>query len=214
MTTRIILADDHPVVSLGTRMVLESDGLTSVVATATSPDELLRLLGTTACDAVVTDYIMPSGQSMDGLGLLGQLQRRWPRMPVLVMTALSNPAILLSIHAFGVRALVHKADVQEELTFAVRAVLRGKVYLSESVRARMSSNVMADPSAKPESMLSPKEAEVLRLFASGRTVSVIAGQLHRSVKTISGQKNRAMAKLGLRSDVDIYTYARENGLIA
>ncbi|WP_199100540.1 response regulator transcription factor [Dyella sp. ASV21] len=214
MTTRIILADDHPVVSLGARAVLESDGLTSVVATATSPEELLHVLTTTPCDAVVTDYIMPSARAMDGMGLLGQLQRRWPYMPVLVMTALSNPAILQYIHASGVRALVHKSDVHGELSYAVRAVLRGKIYLSQCVREQINGDVMSDTPMQPGKMLSPREAEVLRLFASGRTVSDIAGQLHRSVKTVSGQKNRAMTKLGLRSDVDIYTYARESGLLA
>ncbi|WP_430389238.1 response regulator [Dyella sp. 20L07] len=214
MATRIILADDHPIVSSGTRMLLERDSSLQVVAVAASPDELLGALDAHECDLVITDYIMPAGNTADGLGLLGLMQRRWPKLPVVVMTSLSNPAILRSIQTSGVRALINKADALGELPAALRAVSRGKVYLSKSVRELLDDGLVAAAAPTVTKVLSPKEAEVLRLFASGFTVTDIAKQLNRSVKTISGQKSEAMSKLGLRSDIDVYAYARENGLIA
>ena len=213
MTTRIILADDHPIVSSGTRMLLERDASMKVIAMAASPDELLHALDTNECDVVITDYIMPTGNATDGLGLLGLIQRRWPKLPVIVMTSLSNPAILRAIHASGIRALINKADALAELPAALRVVSRGKVYLSKSVRELLDEGLISAPDPVQTKALSPKEAEVLRLFASGFTVTDIAKQLNRSVKTISGQKSEAMSKLGLRSDIEIYAYARENGLI-
>ncbi len=67
---RVIIADDHPIVRIGQRVVIEAGGRCKVVGEADGPDELLRLLSTVACDVLVTDFAMPGGQQADGYGLL------------------------------------------------------------------------------------------------------------------------------------------------
>src|SRR4051812_32205384 len=94
MVLRTIIADDHPVVLMGTRAALEASGDIEVVAEAASGDELLELVATHPCDVVVTDFSMPGGRHGDGLCLLDLLQRRYPRLPIVVLTMLSNLAVL------------------------------------------------------------------------------------------------------------------------
>ncbi len=193
-------------------MLLESSSNVAVIADVGSPDELIRALERQSCDLVLTDFSMPGGQVADGLNMLGLIERRWPTLPIIVLTMVSNAGVLSSILATGVRGLLNKSDALTELALAVQAVSHDRYYVSTSIqRALDTTSSGAAAAARP--MLSKRETEVLRLFASGITVSDIATQLNRSVKTISRQKTDAMSKLGLRSDLDIYTYAREHGLV-
>jgi len=208
---QIVLADDHPIVSSGVRALLEQSPGFRVVAEATSPDELLRVLDSTPCNLVVTDFNMPGEQAADGLSLLQLLGRRWPELNIVVLTQLANPGVLNNIARLAnVRGVVSKSDAMKELPTAVTAATASRSYLSTTVRKQIES-VLGD-SADSTTMLSKREAEVMRLFALGHTVSEIARQLNRSVKTVSSQKVEAMRKLGVKSDLEFYAYAREHGL--
>jgi two-component system capsular synthesis response regulator RcsB len=211
VTLRIILADDHPIVLNGVRMLLESGMDVSVVASAQSPTELVNAIETTPCDLLITDFSMPGGQVADGLHMLGLISRRKPYLPIIVLTMVNNAGVLGSILTTGVRGLLSKSDALTELTLAVQAVSHDRDYVSTGIRKTLDASRSGGASAGTVA-LSKREVEVLRLFAGGLTVSEIASQLNRSVKTISRQKMDAMAKLGLKSDLDIYAYARENGL--
>ena len=211
MVFHIVLADDHPIVSSGVRALLEQSPGFRVVAEATSPDELLRVLDSTACQLVVTDFNMPGEHAADGLSLLQLLGRRWPDLSIVVLTQLANPGVLNNIARLGnVRGVVSKSDAMKELPTAVTAATAGRSYLSASVRKQI--ELTQGDSADSTPALSKREAEVMRLFALGHTVSEIARQLNRSVKTVSSQKVEAMRKLGVKSDLEFYAYAREHGL--
>ena len=211
MVFHIVLADDHPIVTSGVRALLEQSPGFRVVAEATSPDDLLRVLDSTACQLVVTDFNMPGEQAADGLSLLQLLGRRWPDLNIVVLTQLANPGVLNNIARLGnVRGVVSKSDAMKELPTAVTAATAGRSYLSASVRKQI--ELTQGDRADSTPALSKREAEVMRLFALGHTVSEIARQLNRSVKTVSSQKVEAMRKLGVKSDLEFYAYAREHGL--
>jgi two-component system, NarL family, captular synthesis response regulator RcsB len=211
LVVRIVLADDHPIVSSGVRALLEQHPGLRVVAEATSPDELLRVLDRTDCELVVTDFNMPGEQAADGLSLLQLIGRRWPERPIVVLTQMANPGVLGNISRLAnVRGVISKSDAMKELPTAVNAAVAGRSYLSTTVRKQIES--AQGDSADSASALSKREAEVMRLFALGHTVSEIARQLNRSVKTVSSQKVEAMRKLGVKSDLEFYAYAREHGL--
>lgn len=212
MTIGIVLADDHPIVSDAVRQLLERESDLRVLACARSARELLESVERTACDIVVTDFSMPSTEAVDGLPLISMLRRRWPRMGIIVLTMISNPGVLQSILDVGANALINKSDAMSELVVAVRVVSRDQTYVSQATKELLAKAVAG--TAAQAMALSPREAEVIRLFASGKTVTEIARHLNRSVKTISTQKLEAMAKLGLKSDLEIYSYARENGLLS
>ena len=202
---RIVLADDHPVVRSGVRAILERNGGARVVAEAATADELFAAIAGVA----LTDFSMPGGDAADGLSMLVRLRLRWPMLPVVVLTMAGNGGVLRAILDTGVLGLLNKSDALNELPLAIRAVERRRRYLGVSIRQLLDAGT-GIPAA--QTTLSPRETEVLRLFASGLTVSAIARRLNRSVKTVSRQKQDAMAKLGLHSDLDVYAYARENGL--
>ena len=211
-TVRIVLADDHPVVRSGVRMLVEHNAGATVVAEAGTPEELFAVLARQPADIVLTDFSMPGGNAADGLSMLGRLQRRWPELPVVVLTMAGNANVLQSILDAGVRGLLNKSDALAELTLAINAVVHRRSYVGAGIRRLLEAAGTDATGAR--GALSRRETEVLRLFSSGLTVSEIARRLERSVKTVSRQKMDAMAKLGLRSDLEVYAYARENGLLS
>ncbi|GAA5069869.1 response regulator transcription factor [Lysobacter panacisoli] len=203
---RVVLADDHPVVANGVRLLLEQSGC-KVVAVAMSTDSLLSALARTTCDILVTDFSMPGAEALDGLSLLTLLRNRWPVLPIVVLTQVQSPAVLRSIVGSGANAVVNKSDPLSELLLAVNAVLQGRTYLGDFARRHM------DAMTKRQETLSRRESEVLRLYASGLSVKEISELLARSAKTISNQKIAAMEKLGIRSDLEIFSYASEHGML-
>ena len=208
---RVIIADDHPLVRIGQRVVIEASGKCKVVGEADGPDELLDVLGTTPCDVLVTDFAMPGGQQADGYVLLGFLNRQYPDLPVILVTMFANVATLRASFAQGAQAIVAKSASSKELPSAIRAVSQGKTFVSESLRAQMDEAGTGDQSQQPQ--LSSREREVVRMLASGMTVSQIAAKVNRSISTISKQKSTAMNRLCISSDVDLFAYARSCGMI-
>ena len=136
-----------------------------------------------------------------------EVRKRWPDLPILVLTQIRSPAVLRSIIEAGASALVNKSDAPAELTLAINAVLLGCGYVGAAARRRM------EASPRTRDALSPRESEVLRLYASGLSVKEISELLARSAKTISNQKMAAMEKLGITSDLEIFGYASEHGML-
>ncbi|QNK01471.1 response regulator transcription factor [Dyella telluris] len=211
MSIRAFLADDHPIVRASVSMEISRMSDVHVVGEASTADELITFIRTGACDLLVTDFNMPGNIDEDGLAMLDAIRRLQPTLPVIVLTMLTNSALLRAIHERGIAGIVIKSDGMSELASALRAVVAGDIYVSANARALFQTATRRDAAA-PGMALTDREAEVLRLFASGRTVSEIAVQRGRSVKTISHQKISAMNKLGLRNDPELYTYAHEHGL--
>ncbi|MGX9190041.1 response regulator [Stenotrophomonas sp. Ker107b] len=209
MTLRIIIADDHPVVRIGTKAAIESSGVGQVVAEASTVAELMTALSDHPCDVLVTDYSMPGGQQADGFAMIAMIRRRFPTLPVLMLSVSNNLAILRMVVATGVLGLVDKTSSMDELPQAIQTVQRGMPYISLTLKERIDAigtNSVEEGEAKP---LSPRELEVLRLLGSGMTVKEIAIHLHKSVSTISRQKGDAMLKLGLKGDAELFDYLRD-----
>ncbi|AKA84643.1 two component transcriptional regulator, LuxR family [Pseudomonas synxantha] len=182
-----------------------------MVAEANGPDELLNLLAKVPCDVLVTDFAMPGGQQADGYGLLSLLSRQYPALPVILVTMFANIATLRASFAHGARAIVAKSASAKELPLAIKAVCAGQNFASESLREQLVEAGPGDQSQQPQ--LSGKEREVVRMLASGMTVSQIAARVNRSISTISKQKSTAMHRLCISTDVDLFAYARAAGMV-
>jgi two-component system capsular synthesis response regulator RcsB len=208
---RVIIADDHPVVRIGLRMLIDLSKTCVVVGEADGPDSLSSLLSTTPCDLLVTDFSMPGNLQADGLKMLSMVRRRYPSTAIILVTMFANVTTLRAAFAQGVMAIIAKDSSAKELPMAIKSVGEGQRFISESLRATL---VQADAEAQSSSpALSAKEHEVVRMLASGMTVSEIAGYFKRSVSTISKQKSMAMQRLGISTDVDLFAYARDNGMV-
>jgi two-component system, NarL family, captular synthesis response regulator RcsB len=208
---RLVIADDHPVVLVGIRTILSAQAGFEVVGEATSGAELLLLLDRVSCDMVITDFTMSAEpDDYDGLRLLSRLRAAHPDLPVLVLTMLNNPGLIQAMLAEGVRGIVEKMAVGTELVLAVHAARSGRIYLGRSVKRQLEQHASE---AGRKRALSAREADVVRLIAQGISVTDIARQSGRSIRTISQQKRDAMRKLGLETDKQLHEYARSMGLI-
>ncbi|HHQ4738550.1 response regulator [Aeromonas veronii] len=211
MSFKIILADDHPLILTGIRSLIEQiTPHCEVVAEAYQVSDLLKLLQQHRCDLLITDFSMPGDTRSDGIVMIQQLRRDYPNLPIIVLTQIQNSAILQSLILAGVKGLILKKSVINELADAIRQILLGHHYIGPTVQMLLANAGITDPdSINP---LTPKESEVVRLLASGMSVTQVAKYLHRSVKTISTQKKNAMARLGITSDSALFEYAKIHGL--
>jgi len=209
MTIRIAIADDHPVILAGVMEALQAEPTIEIVGSAPDSTALLTLLGTTAVDVVITDYAMPGGRYGDGATLISLLQRRFPQLPVVVLTGMEGSQILENIGKAGAQCIVSKLDPPEDIVRAIHAAYAGQAFCSPAIRARLDALQSAD-----DARLSRRESEVLRMFAEGTSLLEIAARLQRSRQTVSSQKRSAMRKLNLKSDVEIYHYALANGWLS
>lgn len=201
--TRVVVADDHPVFLLGVRYALEGFDDIALVAQARQSTELVEALRRAPADVVVTDLSMPGGRYGDGLAMIGYLRRHFPVLKIVVLTMLGNGALIQRLFEVGIEAVVGKCDDLSHVGLAVRHAMGGARYIGPSLRAAMDARAQ---------VLSPREMEVVRLFASGLSVSEIGVRLNRSIKTISSQKGSALRKLGLTRDIELIDYAHVNGL--
>jgi two-component system capsular synthesis response regulator RcsB len=208
---RVVMADDHPVILLGARHALARFPDIDVVAEVRQSTDLVKTLAQVACDALVTDLAMPGGRHGDGLPLIGYLRRHFPALPVVVLTMLENAALIRRLGELGVVAIVSKADDLSHIGLAVRHVARGLPYAGPTVRAALEA-MNAGGGRGEQAPLSPRELEVVRLFAGGMTMKEIAERLNRSIKTVSTQKTAALRKLGLARDSELFQYAQSAGL--
>ncbi len=195
-----------------------------IVGEASQGKELLALLTKQPCDLLITDFSMPAGEdSEDGLQLLRRLRRRYPELRIIVLTMIHNLALVRGMLAAGANGVVAKTAMTRELLQAMQVVSSGQAFLGEGMQGALSHAAKADAAgsgpdetdsaAANMEMLSPREAEVVRMYANGLTVTQIAERLRRSVKTISQQKSDAMRKLGLTSNTQLYEFARGSGLL-
>lgn len=208
---RVIIADDHAVVRIGLRMLIDLGRTCVVVGECDGPDSLLEQLSNKPCDLLITDFSMPGNQQADGLKMLSTIHRRYPSMPIILLTMFANVATLRTAFAQGVMAIVAKGASATELPRAINSVREGRRFISESLRDALAQAGTRHSSGEPS--LSAKEHEVVRMLASGMTVSEIAGYFNRSVSTISKQKTMAMYRLGISTDVALFAYARESGMV-
>jgi two-component system capsular synthesis response regulator RcsB len=199
LSIRVAIADDHPVVLRGLASELERNPAIRLVGQATDSTELIALLDRNSCDVLVLDYAMPGGSHGDGLVLISHLRRRWLDLRVVLYTMVDNPALLLAIVKHGVKAVVSKSDSMSRLVDGVYAAHGGRRYYSPLIKDMLLETMMVAETDR----LTPREAEIVRLFCAGGTITEIAERLHRSVQTVSTQKRSAMRKLGVSRDVDL-----------
>ena len=198
---RVVLADDHPIVLMGVREVLEAEESIVVVGEAKNSTELVELYQQLAPDIAIADFNMPGDRVYgDGIKLVEYLLRSYSNTRILIFTMLSNSLILSSLYDMGVSGVVLKNGDRKEILVALRSIMRGKVYRGAHMQSANTVLTNNDDAMGRVASLSIKEHEVLRHFVSGMSVGDIAQMLNRSVKTVSAQKISAMRKLEVDTD--------------
>lgn len=212
---RVVVADDHPIVRIAMQQLLDSLPDVTVSAAVASGRELLDALPHAGADLIVTDYAMQqAAPDEDGLRLIARLRRLYPAVPVVVFTMVTNGGVLDQLRRLGTAGVVGKGEDIAVLGQVCRRVLAGEKgpILSPGVAGRL-AHAAGEPDATGTAPpLTPKELEVVRLFANGSSLTEISRQLNRSLTTVATQKRSAMRKLRVASNADLVAYARDRGL--
>ncbi|WP_229514673.1 response regulator transcription factor [Paraburkholderia terrae] len=211
---RIAIADDHPVIRYAVISALTGIPGFIVDAAVKSGKELLQLLSEGTWDLIITDLTMGTAQDdIDGLDLIARLRKRYPDIPVVVFTMLVSDDVLIRVSRSGVAGIVDKREGIEEFCIAAREVMQHRrPYFSAKIRARL-HRPDGNGTNGGKSVLTKKEMNVIRLFASGASLTEIARQVNRSVSTVATQKSTAMKKLHLETNADLVKYSQVNGLV-
>jgi len=207
---KVIIADDHSIVRKGLKQILLEEYPFAEVAEASNAEELIKLTMSDGWDVVITDLSMP-GRS--GLDALRQIREAYPKLPVLVLSMHPEDQYAIRVLKAGASGYLNKDTAQDELVQAMRKVLVGKKYISTKVAEQMADAIEGNNDSALHELLSDREFDVLKMLASGKSVSEIAVSLSLSSTTVSTYRARIMEKMKMKSNADLTRYALENKLI-
>lgn len=211
---RVLLVDDHAVVRQGLRSYLESFGDIEITGSAASGEEALELLDVGLPDVAVVDLLMPGG--MDGFETIRRLRSLSPHTQVVVLSGYSDDARVLAALRTGAIGYVRKEADPEVLLVAVRAAARGQSSLDPALAHTVLQELGRGrglPDAPPDA-LTPREQEVLRQLALGRSNRQIAETLIVGEETIKTHVGNILAKLHLAHRTQAMIYALKQGLVS
>ena len=207
---RILLVDDHEVVRRGLRQWLTESYPDAEFGEAGTVPAAREAMTRGPWQLMLLDISLPGGS---GLELLAQARELCPKMAVLVLSVYPEEEFAVRAFKLGAAGYLTKAGLSDEMLPAVRRVLAGGKYVSAALAEHMAATLGNPRAEAPHEALSPRELEVLRLVAVGRTIKEIAANLLLSEKTIATYRTRVSDKLGVSTNVELARYALQNGLV-
>jgi DNA-binding NarL/FixJ family response regulator len=211
--SNVLIADDHAVVRAGYRQFLEAEPTITEVGEATSGSAALAELRRKNWDLLLMDIHMPD---RSGIDILKHVSAGYPKVRVLIMSGLPEEQYARNVLRAGARGYLSKGGSPEELLKAVRLVLNGNRYVSESLAESMAADIEKprDQDQQPlHTALSAREFQIFRKLAVGAPLGGIAKELSLSVKTVSTYRSRILEKMSFKSNADVTAYSLRSGLI-
>ena len=210
LTTRVIIADDHPLIRTGIRKVLDSAPDLKVVGEASDGIEATDLALREDVDLAILDVAMPL---RTGLQAARELARRRPELRILMLSMHDTEDYCFQALKAGASGYVLKTVADRELVDACRAAMRGEPFLSPpAVRAVMRA-YLDDPDEANTHPLTDRELQVVKLVAEAHTNEQIARLLVISPRTVERHRENILAKLGMRDRVELTRWAIRHGLV-
>jgi DNA-binding NarL/FixJ family response regulator len=216
---QVAVLDDHPLIGKAIQYRLAQEANLNLAGAFSQRQQLMTFLQHNTVDVLVLDYML-GDEELDGLQMVKHLRLRYPDLKILVSSSVEKPAIVQLLMKAGVHGFIGKSEDQEVLIAALHQVCRNKRFLTADMMLEMDKFRESDREMHDYLMprelgdditlllreLSPREIEVIRCYLDGLSITQIAGKYARSRKTISGQKQTALRKLGLRSDLELFKY--------
>jgi len=206
----VLIVDDHALVRMGIRRLLDDLPDMDVVAEAESGEMALSMVKLHQPDVVLLDMKMPG---IDGWEVTRRLQKTSPQVKVIAVTALSNEPLPTRILQLGAMGYLTKESGLEEMAAAIRKVVNGEKYLSAEIAQKMAIGSLQAPLESPFDLLSEREMQVMFMITSGMTVQEIAERLFLSTKTVNGYRYRMFDKLAIKNDVELTYLAMKHRVI-
>lgn len=232
---QIVLVDDHDILRQGLKLLFQYQPDILVIGEARTGKEAVALVQELDPDIAVMDITMPD---MDGLEACQQIRQRCSRTQVLMLTMHESEEYFLYSLRMGAAGYLIKKAAPFELSNAIRTIARGGAYLypglaraliraylvtpsttiasssSSAVRPRLEAKIKENTLSEALSVLTPRELEVLKLVAEGRTNQEIANLLVLSIKTVQAHRANVMDKLGLHDITHLVRFAIHHGIIS
>jgi DNA-binding NarL/FixJ family response regulator len=209
---KIVIADDHRMFRQGLRNLLERRPGVRVVGEADNGQEAVTLARRHSPDLVIMDVSMPG---LNGIEATRMIRARQPAARILGLSMHADRRFVVEMLKHGALGYVLKDAAFEELSQAIRQVLKGQIYLSPSVANLVVKDYIDAIRGGGESafaVLSPREREVLQLLAEGKGTKQIAARLNVSVKTVESHRKQIMDKLDIHSLAELTKYAVREGI--
>jgi DNA-binding NarL/FixJ family response regulator len=213
LVTRILVADDHPIVRSGLRKLLNSKPDLEVVAEAENGAEAVEKAMSEDIHLAILDVSMPR---MTGIQAAAQLHKRRPELRLLMLSLYDNEQFLFEALKAGAAGYVLKSSADEDIVEACRKTMRGEAFLYPSAITSLVREYIERKGSETTTsieILTPRELEVLKLIAEAHTSKEIAAELVISVKTVERHRQNILDKLGMRDRVELTRYAIRRGLI-
>ena len=207
---KVLVADDHAIVRRGLRQILAETEDVMVGGEAATAQEVLTLVRAERWNAVILDISLPGAK---GLELLGEVHKERPELPVLILTVHSEDQYAVRAIKAGAAGFLTKESAPEKLIEAVRKVASGGRYVSAELAETLASFLAGETAGAPHQRLSDREFEILKMLASGKTVSQVARELSLSVKTVSTHRTRILKKMGMKTNAELTHYAVRSKLV-
>ena len=207
---RVLIVDDHALVRMGIRRLLDDLPDIEVVAEAENGETALALVKLHQPEVVLLDMKMPG---IDGWEVTRRLKKTSPHVKVIAVTALSTEPLPSRVLQLGAMGYLTKESGPEEMAAAIRKVVKGEKYLSAEIAQKMAISSLEAPQESPFDLLSEREMQVMLMITRGMNVQDIADRLFLSTKTINGYRYRMFEKLGIKNDVELTYMAMKHGVI-
>jgi DNA-binding NarL/FixJ family response regulator len=212
LVTRILVADDHPIVRSGLRNILDAEPDLEVVAEAEDGTEAVKKALAENVDLAILDVAMPK---LTGIQAAAEIHKRNPDLKLLMLSMYDGEQFLFESLRAGASGYVLKSDADQDIVDACRRTMRGQSFLYPSaVTTLVRDYVQRGPSRDDNfDVLTPRELQVLKLIAEAHTSKEIAAELVISVKTVERHRQNILDKLGMSDRVELTRYAIRRGLI-
>ena len=207
---KVLIADDHPVVRRGLRQILAETEDIHVAGEVGSAEDVLRAVHQERWDVVVLDISLPG---RTGIELIGDVRRERPEARVLILTVHPEEQYAVRAIKSGAAGFLNKESAPEKLTTAIRKIAAGGRYISAELAETLASVLAGESDGPPHERLSDREFEIMKLLASGKTVSEVAQTLCLSVKTVSTHRTRLLRKMSMKTNAELTSYAVRQGLV-
>jgi DNA-binding NarL/FixJ family response regulator len=207
---RVVIADDHHLVREGIRALLEKVGDIEVVGEAGDGARTVAAVERLQPDVLLMDMSMPH---LNGIQVLHRLRELGVPTKTVVLTMHTDEAMVQQAVQGGARCYLLKGSVSDELVLAIRAAHLGAAYFSPAISGAIVTESAPDSDASPDRRLTPRELQILRLIAEGKTNNEMSRAIHISVKTVERHRTNLMTKLDVHNLVGLIRVAVKNRLI-
>jgi len=205
----ILIVDDHPTLRRGLAALIDSEPDLAVCGEAATYPEALAAIPERQPDLVIVDLALGKG---DGLDLVKEMQKRHPAIPALVLSMHDEAVYAERSLKAGARGYVTKQQLDSTVLVAIRRLLDGETYMSDTLEARLAAKFVDGRTLETDSpldALSDRELQVFRLIGQGRSTRQIAGTLNLSIKTIETHREHIKNKLSLETTAELAQHATQ-----